>query len=106
MENNTFIAKEQVNDFVSRLQDCLYELSIKLERANYMILNVEHEYFCDAVSCHKKNHGMELIRGYDAARVHVEIGSDYVWECLKEIDRMTEDFDMNKLLLGDQEKSL
>lgn len=58
MENNTFIAKEQVNDFVSRLQDCLYELSIKLERANYMILNVEHEYFCDAVSCHEKNHGM------------------------------------------------
>ena len=102
MENNTFIAKEQVNDFVSRLQDCLYELLIKLERANYMIINVKNEYFWEAVSCHEKNHGMELIKGYDSARVHTEIGSDYVWECLKEIERMTEDFDMNKLLSSDQ----
>lgn len=101
MENNTF-TKEQVNDFVSRLQDCLYELLIKLERANYMIINVKNEYFWEAVSCHEKNHGMELIKGYDSARVHTEIGSDYVWECLKEIERMTEDFDMNKLLSSDQ----
>ena len=102
MENNTFIAKEQVNDFVSRLQDCLYELSIKLERANYMILNVENEYFGDAVSCHEKNHGMELIKCYDDARVHVEIGFDYLWESLKEIERMQSEFDMDKLLTSDQ----
>lgn len=106
MENNTFIANEQVKEFVSDLQDRLYRISIKLERANAMILNVEHEYFGMNLSYHKKNHCMELIDNYNDGRIHTEIGSDYIWSVLKEIERMQSEFDMNKLISSDREKSL
>lgn len=102
MENNT------LKDFVSDLQDRLYRISIKLERANTMILNVEHEYFGMNLAYHKKNHGMELVDNYNDGRIHTEIGSDYIWDVLKEIERMQSEFDMNKLLSisADKEKSV
>lgn len=83
------------------VQDKLYDVRIKLERAKVMSDNVSFHYFFESLEKHKENGGLALLNGYDENRIFAEIDNENVSDAIDIIEEMIEELEPADLITSD-----
>ncbi len=79
---------ESEHEQLFRATSELLNISIVLEKASMAIGNLCDSYFALNIESHEKDGGIQLLFGYDEARVFCNIVSDYVEKAMELTDNL------------------